>query len=50
MIYHEFSKDHYLEKIICGNGYTVIVEAPNEKRRSVHNEDDVELNYLNEDK
>ncbi len=50
MIYHEFSKDHYLEKVLCGNGYTIIVEAPLEKKRSLRNEDDVELNYLNEEK
>jgi hypothetical protein len=50
MIYHEFSKDYYLENIICGNGYTIIVEAPIEKKKSILNEDEVELNYLKEEK
>ncbi len=49
MIYHEFSKDHYLENVVCGNGYTIIVEAPLKKRMSMITENKLELNLTNDE-
>jgi hypothetical protein len=49
MIYHQFSKDYYLENIACGNGYTIIVEAPLKKRRSIKTDDLFEINITNDE-
>jgi hypothetical protein len=49
MIFHDFNKDYYLENVICGNGFTYIVEAPLKKKRSLRTDEKFLLNITDDE-